>query len=168
MTRLHPLPVALLLAACAAPASRGGESPQADAGAPGDFRLTMERTPCFGTCPVYELRVAGSGAVRFTGTRFVATTGEAHDTIPAARVREMAEAVERSGFFEWDAQYTSGQPGCGDYHTDAPGIRLAVTMAGRGHAVQYDAGCQGAPRGIGALADRVDSLAGAGRWIVQR
>ena len=67
---------AALAVACARPATPGPSAagpagqPTADSAA----RITLERGPCFGTCPVYSVTLDGSGAVLFEGRRFVADT----------------------------------------------------------------------------------------------
>ena len=38
--------------------------------------ITLERTTCFGVCPVYTLTIYGDGRVVYEGTRFVRTEGE--------------------------------------------------------------------------------------------
>ena len=37
--------------------------------------ITLERTACFGTCPIYKLTVYGDGRVEYEGERFVTVTG---------------------------------------------------------------------------------------------
>src|SRR4051812_16205110 len=37
--------------------------------------VTFERTPCFGTCPVYRVNVNGNGEVKFEGIRNVDSVG---------------------------------------------------------------------------------------------
>src|SRR4051812_48338248 len=39
--------------------------------------ISMERTPCYGTCPVYTILVSGDGAVSFDGRTHVLKTGKA-------------------------------------------------------------------------------------------
>src|SRR5690606_35681542 len=36
-----------------------------------DARVTMQRQPCFGTCPVYSVDIDAAGVVTFRGERFV-------------------------------------------------------------------------------------------------
>ena len=41
-----------------------------------DLLITMERTPCHGTCPVYKLTISGNGEVTYEGHNFVEVEGE--------------------------------------------------------------------------------------------
>jgi len=61
-------------------------APRARASASDSARISLERRPCFGTCPVYTVTLEGSGVVRFEGVRFVKDTGTSVGTVPPARV----------------------------------------------------------------------------------
>ena len=67
------LAAALIVDACArAPAPKPARS---DVDTSAEDRITLERRPCFGACPVYTVTLERSGKVRFEGHRFVADTG---------------------------------------------------------------------------------------------
>ena len=38
---------------------------------PADALIHMQRTSCFGTCPIYAVTIDGRGAVTYDGERFV-------------------------------------------------------------------------------------------------
>src|ERR1041385_8201332 len=46
-----------------------------------DDQITLERTACFGTCPMYKLTIDSDGTVTFNGERFTKTTGIAKGKI---------------------------------------------------------------------------------------
>src|SRR5262245_50253000 len=54
----------------AAPTEPGPEAAPASA-IDNETRVTLERTQCYGPCPVYTLSVAGDGTVAYFGTRYV-------------------------------------------------------------------------------------------------
>jgi len=56
--------------------------------------ITLERTSCFGTCPVYKVSVRRDGSVAYDGKQFVRVTGHRTHKIP-----EAFEPVESSGEF---------------------------------------------------------------------
>ena len=37
---------------------------------PSDFSVSMERTQCFGTCPVYKIDISNTGFIIWTGILF--------------------------------------------------------------------------------------------------
>jgi len=158
------------LAACARPASPApaAAGPTADTGqAGGDstVRITLERGPCFGTCPVYSVTLDGSGAVRFEGRRFVADTGISTGNVPRARIDSLVAELTAGGYFGFADRYIAGEPGCVRYATDLPSVITEVRAGGRSKRIEHDHGCMEAPRALTALEGRIDSVAGVARWI---
>jgi hypothetical protein len=159
-----------MMAAACSPAQNGGavcaNPPPAAVSA--DSRISMERRPCFGTCPVYRVEIAADGTVTFTGERFVETTGTASSTIrPAAAAALMQELVD-GGFHDLADRYTPDEKACGSYHTDAPRVILTLRTGGRTKTVEHDYGCSDAPVALRVMQERVDSVAGVERWVGRR
>lgn len=160
----------LLLAAVACaprPAGEGNGAPEPDtAGAePGDSTLvTLERTPCFGSCPVYTVSISGTGMVRFAGTRFTTQLGEAVAEIPPARVDSLVDELRSGGYFEFADAYVVDAPACGRYATDSPTVITSVFTDGVRKEIRHDYGCGSAPAALAGLERRIDEVAGTGRW----
>lgn len=130
-----------------------------------DSRVTMERLPCFGTCPVYRVEIAADGAVTFTGERYVDSVGTRSHRIEPGEAADLMHDLVDGGFFDLADDYTQGAKECGMYHTDAPRVNLTVRVDGRSKTVQHDYGCGGAPPSLRSLQERVDSVAGVSRWV---
>ena len=126
--------------------------------------ITLERTPCFGTCPVYQVSLARSGAVRFVGRQHVTTPGTAAAEIPAARVDSLLGALDRAGYFDFADAYVRDAPACGRYATDSPTVITSVIAGGRSKTIRHDYGCHGAPRELAKLERMIDDVAGTDRW----
>ena len=62
--------------------------------------MSLERGPCFGTCPVYKVTIERTGAVRFEGKRFVADTGVSTGTVSPARVDSLLAELDREGYWQ--------------------------------------------------------------------
>src|ERR1043165_285581 len=93
---------------------------------------SFERTPCFGTCPVYRVSVTGSGTIRFEGIRNVDSIGVFNGQIDAAAVRKLARAFDDAKYFTLQTSY--GQANCQPYGTDAARILTSIaTQIGRAH-----------------------------------
>jgi hypothetical protein len=177
MMRLHGWMRTLLVAgsasfaaACARPASPGPNAagPTADAGAAradSAVRITLERGPCFGTCPVYSVTLDGSGAVLFEGRRFVADSGISTGRVPRARIDSLVAELTARGYFDFADRYVAGEPGCVQYATDLPSVITGVQAGGRRKRIEHDHGCMEAPQALTALEGRIDSVAGVARWI---
>jgi hypothetical protein len=168
MTRRAVLLSLVALAACSpgTPAPGGQPTPYDAAAGPGSGTpvITLERMPCFGTCPVYQVSIARSGAVRFVGKHHVTTQGAASADIPAARVDSLLGILERAGYFEFADAYVMDAPACGMYATDSPTVITSVNLGGRRKTIRHDYGCHGAPRELAGLVRLIDDVAGTDRW----
>ena len=171
MTRRRPFALVLIagLTACSPRPPGAGETP-APYGEPGAAAaeapvITLERTPCFGTCPVYQVAISRSGAVRFVGKQHVIRQGEATAEIPAARVDSLLRELEAGGYFGFADAYVMDSPACGQYATDSPTVITSVSAGGRTKTIRHDFGCNAAPEELGRLERLIDEVAGTSRWI---
>jgi hypothetical protein len=164
MTRFIAVAGLLYLASCARnqaaspPADRSSESA---ATAPA---ITLERTACFGSCPVYTISVSSSGEVQYEGRAHVRKVGPATAKIPAVRVDALLSELDRGGYFTFADRYTSPELACGRYATDSPTAITSVTLAGRTKRITHDYGCGGAPGALVVLERRIDEVLNSGQW----
>jgi Domain of unknown function (DUF6438) len=126
--------------------------------------VSLERTPCFGSCPVYRVTISRGGMVHFEGTRFVAHVGADSAQIAKPAVDSLLAELDRGGFYDLEKQYVAGVSGCGLYATDLPGAITSVDDGSRSKRVQHDRGCSDAPQALATLEDRIDEVAGTARW----
>ena len=159
MTRIRVVAMLALGSACARPPAPAPQSSPAPAG-----HISLERRPCFGTCPVYTVTLERSGAVIFQGRRFVADTGGFTGSIPAARADSLFRELDAAGWFALADRYGMGEPGCERFATDLPSVVTEVRMDGRSKRVEHDYGCTTAPAKLEALERRIDEVVGVGRW----
>ncbi|HET6764904.1 MAG TPA: DUF6438 domain-containing protein, partial [Longimicrobiaceae bacterium] len=138
-----------------------GSSSAADVDQPA---VSLERTPCHGTCPVYTVSLYGDGRVAWHGERFVPATGDSTARVSPAAVQALVARARGLGFFAADSAYDYQTPHCGAYATDLPGTVIRVRADGRVHQVRHDYGCRGAPASLRQLAAAIDSVAGVARW----
>lgn len=170
----RPFALALLIAGLTAcsprpPAAGGTPAPngEPDAAAADPPVITLERTPCLGTCPVYQVAISRSGMVRFLGRNHVTRQGEATAEIPAARVDSLLRELEAGGYFGFADAYVMDSPACGQYATDSPTVITSASAGGRTKSIRHDYGCNAAPRELGRLERLIDDVAGTSRWIGQ-
>lgn len=172
--------IALALAAgCSPPAERtdGGEAPAtASAVALADTVLSLERTPCFGFCPVYLLTFDSTGHGVLRGQAPNASFSRDVE-VPAEALRMLLDRMEQEGFFSLDTAFTPGHPLCSAAATDHSGAIITVIRGGRRHQIRHYHGCytevrpDGQPVRAPALTqligfeDAIDSLAGVGQWL---
>ncbi len=67
--------------------------------------ISVEHTPCFGTCPVYKITLRRDGTATFVGSRFVDKIGTYTGNV--YQFDHLARAVDQHGFGAMKPRYTS-------------------------------------------------------------
>jgi hypothetical protein len=126
--------------------------------------ITLERTACFGGCPVYRLAVTSDGTVNYEGEAHVRQLGTASNRIPRERVQALLSELDRAGYFSFASRYAVADPVCGRYSADSPSAITSLTYGGRTKRVEHDYGCGAAPGALVVLERRIDEVLGSARW----
>ena len=126
--------------------------------------ISLERTACFGSCPVYRIQVSASGEVEYEGKAHVRKAGVATAKVTKEQVNELLSQLESAGYFTFAERYTAGEPACGRYVTDSPTVVTSATIGGRTKTVTHDYGCSGAPGALTVLERKIDDVLTSGRW----
>jgi hypothetical protein len=126
--------------------------------------ITLERTACFGGCPVYAVAVSPSGDVTYEGKAHVRQLGKASGKITQKKVDGLLAELEKAGYFSMASRYAASEPTCGRYSTDSPSVITSVTIRGRTKRIEHDYGCGAAPGALVVLERRIDDVLGSGRW----
>ena len=122
--------------------------------------ISLERTACFGSCPVYSLRIDSSGTISYQGEQYVATQGIQTSTITADQFRDLVEAFAKIRFFELHDTYRVG-PG-GVFRTDQPTALIGLIQNERTKTItDYDY----APPELRELERRIERTVNVHRWI---
>ena len=153
-----------LLAACGQTHSTPTVMPNADQ----TFAVSLRRTPCFGTCPVYTVTVDAAGIVTFNGHDFVSQTGIHTATLSAEELQQLGTLVDSANIFEMKDEYTIEA-------TDLPSTTVTVTRNGVTKRVRhYGIGCLdgpnaamsgGAPPALCRLQTGIDTITKTDQWI---
>jgi Domain of unknown function (DUF6438) len=77
--------------------------------------VELRRGPCFGTCPVYRVRLSRAGAAEWEGEAFTDRVGRFSGRVEAEEFTLVASFIERSGFFSWDEDYPPSATCLPDY-----------------------------------------------------
>ena len=70
-----------------------------------DIEIILERTACYGTCPIYSVTIDGDGNVTYEGTQFVKTLGVQMYNIPQSSVEELVALVYQTNYFSLNDRY---------------------------------------------------------------
>ena len=68
--------------------------------------LTFERTPCFGTCPGYSMKVYENGRVEYAGTRAVPMMGQRELKLPVAAIADLQRQAQEAHFDQFEKRYS--------------------------------------------------------------
>lgn len=126
-----------------------------------DTRVMLERTECYGSCPVYSLSIAGDGTVAYVGKKYVNVKGPASKQLPISDVQALVDQMLQADYFN-----LSVPEDCpAGVYTDAPGATTSLTLKGRTHTVYHYYGNACAPAGLRPLEDAIDTRADSTAWL---
>jgi TonB family protein len=117
--------------------------------------VELSRSGCFGTCPIYEVKVSADGDVEWTGHTFVDVIGYKRSNIGAEAARALLQQFLSPKFWELCGGYSASV-------TDNPTMRIKVNFGGRSKAVWNYA--ESAPHFEKAFEDSVDAAANTHIW----
>ncbi len=146
------------------PASADAEtSPPQEEGPAAEYeqvRIGLERTACYGTCPVYTLTIDQDGRVQYDGKMFVAAEGRRTRQIDPGQVREIVAFALSIDFFGLRNRYEPKMQ-----VADLPTTITSLQLDGRRKRVENYAG---APEQLRRLETMIDEAAGVAEWVGPR
>ncbi len=133
----------------------------------GDDLITLARTACFGTCPIYTVTISSDGRVVFNGERFVKITGPAEGRIDKAAFRDLVREFEKLDYFSLPDGFTPGTKFCPGMVTDMPSANTSLRLNGRTKRVAHYHGCGNSDvlAKLTALESKIDEVAETQKWI---
>ena len=137
----------------------GCTSAQSNASNNQDVVITLERTACFGTCPVYSLTIRGDGTVVYDGKEFVEVKGTTETTISQDQVDQLISEFEKVDYFSLNDNYTERTI------TDAPTVITSIRLNGKIKTIKHYHGDLSAPEKLAELEDRIDEIVNSDQWI---
>jgi len=121
-------------------------------------KITLDRGPCFGECPIYHLEVRGDGTVDYEGNGFVVVAGRHHAKVPVAVVQHLIGEFRKVQFFSLLPQYAATV-------TDAPRQKITISFDGYAAAVTDYVGEEaGMPYAVRELENEIDRALDIERW----
>lgn len=115
--------------------------------------ITLERTACFGTCPIYKITLRRDGTATYVGRRFVDRIGTYKGNVYG--FERLAQFVEAQGFFKMNNEYTVAV-------TDLPSaITSAVRQGQRKTVTDYG---DKEPLELWAIEHAIDGIVANTKW----
>ena len=122
-------------------------------------KITLQRTPCDGPCPVYGLTVLGTGEVSYSGRAHVHKTGTHEWKISGKRLQRLAEAFKIARYSRMEDRYTDREFG------GAPVCLTSIEYEdGSSKSVEHYHGDPAAPDALTELEDEIDRILGVERY----
>lgn len=119
------------------------------------FFASIERTPCFGKCPTYNMTIYSDGFVEYHGTRDVEMIGDYTTRISEKKLEQFRKKAREIGYMELDDKYDG-------MITDVPSTTTAIILDGKKKEVyrRYNY-----PTRILAFEKLFDELLTSERWV---
>ncbi|GAB5417365.1 MAG: hypothetical protein Crog4KO_29470 [Crocinitomicaceae bacterium] len=116
---------------------------------------SIERTPCFGRCPTYTLKIYSDGFVEFDGIRDVDMLGKYTTSITQEQMDAILEQANDIAFFSFEDEYDDGMI------TDLPSTTTTVVKDGKTKSVMRR---HGYPKRLLLLENSIEALIKSERW----
>lgn len=128
--------------------------------------ITLKRTVCFGSCPIYELTIYSDGRVEYVGKRFVRKVGKATGKISREQLQELVMEFTNIYYFNLPASIEPGSRHCSQSATDHPSAITSLTWRGKSHSVNHYHGCRGSNtlELLRKLEDKIDEAVNVKQW----
>jgi hypothetical protein len=120
-------------------------------------RIELERTACFGCCPIYTVTLFRDGKARYHGEAFVKNEGDFTGSIHISAFGRLCYLLERLRFSEFEREYSAPW-------TCSPTAYLRVWRAGESEPIEVkDYGSYG-PIELWGLQQAIDAVANRIEW----
>lgn len=116
--------------------------------------ITMEKTVCYGTCPVYQIRIYSNGMADYIGEMHVQKIGLYRKQLPAETISGLIRSFQDAGFWSLQDEYVAEI-------TDLPTTYLSFQYQGKYKKVKD---MIHAPQQLVDLENQIAAIADAPGW----
>ena len=116
----------------------------------------IRRGACFGTCPVYEIKIYNSGYTELVGTRNLDLIGNYHTVLKMAQMHALVEKAKSIGYQNMDDVYDN------EMVTDLPETKTSIVIDGKRKAIRRRVNF---PREILSFEEMLDALLKSEKWV---
>ncbi len=118
---------------------------------------SVERTPCFGRCPSYNLKIYADGFVELNGKRDLDMIGKYTTNITKSKMNAILKQAEDIEFYEMEDEYDDSMI------TDLPST--IVTVIDKSGNLKTVLCRYNYPKRIKILAEQIDALMTSEKWL---
>jgi hypothetical protein len=153
--------ITLIVMACTAachatsPSSYGGDPPSSH-----EPLATLERTACFGFCPIYKVTIFRDGVVEYEGKQFVKIQGQAIGRLSAQQLAQLRELFRRNGYLQLASAYDRLNA------TDLPWAYTSYSpVPDQTKSIRHYLGDWSAPPALTRVEEGIDRIVNIEQWI---
>ena len=117
--------------------------------------ITMEKTACFGKCPVYNIIIYGNGKAEYEGKKNVKKLGKYTKQLSPAETTKLFKAFDASNFSDFLSEYDTGV-------TDVPSTLISFYNRGFKKKIKDS---MGAPEELKNLERMVEGVVESEGWV---
>ena len=121
----------------------------------GITEIGLERTPCFGDCPVYSVVIKSDGSFRYHGMENVKHKGRHIGMVDQWNLRQLCHFIRESGYMQFSSSYSAPV-------TDLPTAYTTVVMNGKRKVISHYADV--GPLKLWMIEQAIDKLMLEARW----
>ena len=127
---------------------------------PHEVLATLQRTACYGRCPIYVMTVYRDGVVEFVGEEYVKTKGKATGQITLAQVDAIEDLFVKNHYTTLRDSYEDMQV------TDMPSANSSYrSLDGKVKRVGHYYGDRDAPEILHTIEESLDTLVNIDQWV---
>jgi len=112
---------------------------------------SLAKTPCYGRCPVFEVRIYSDGVVEFFGEKNVNLIGHYRAQADNAFIDQVVQEATKAGYYQLDSFYPSN----GQRIPDLPNIITYVRIANDEKSVTNN---HLAPKALRSFEERLEAM----------
>jgi len=127
-----------------------------------DFKkaiMTLERTSCNGTCPVYTLTIYGTGLVVYEGESYVKIKGRRTSKITGDKLKKLMSWFKEIDFSSLKDSYEENTV------PDMATAITSITINDKTKSVRHNYGDLKSPSELTRLEHRIDKITNSIQWI---
>lgn len=120
-----------------------------------ELLISMMRTACYGTCPIYNAQIYTTGRVQYEGKNFVDRIGSYHTTFDKASLQKIEEKIRSINYFSLQDKYDSPI-------TDLPSVITEAHLDGQVKKIEDR---HKGPKELDELYAEIDALLAEAKWV---
>lgn len=122
--------------------------------------ISLKRSSCYGTCPVYGITIQGDGTAKYEGTMFVRTKGPEIAKIPSEILANLLQSFDRASFSTIDDRAFG-------VCFDAPHTIIKISVDGYVKTLNVDdCFANSKPKSaVIELGRQIDDIVGSKQWV---